>query len=53
MTDKELEEAELPPRSRLHSTDGRKWSRRFYGFLVGVFTSLIVILIVLKYLEGM
>ncbi|MNC18748.1 hypothetical protein D3C87_2046770 [compost metagenome] len=53
MTDKELGEAELPPRSRLHSTDGRKWSRRFYGLLVGIFTTLIVVLIVWSYLGGM
>lgn len=48
-----MEEAELPPRSRLHAADRGKWSRRFYGFLVGIFTSLIVVLIVWSYLGGM
>ncbi len=53
MTEKKLEAAELPSRSRLHATDRSKWSRRFYGFLVGIFTSLIVVLIVWSYLGGL
>lgn len=53
MTGEELGEEKLPPRSKLHASDRSRWSRRFYGILVGVFTTLIVGLIVWSYLGGM
>lgn len=53
MTAQDRDETKLPPRAKVHPSYRGKWTKRFYGTLVALFTILILGLIGWFYLKSM